>query len=111
MAAIGSIRKHGVLLIIIVGIALLAFLLGDFDKFTYIFSNKNVMVKVEGKQLNERYDQEFNQNLLLLKVFNNKQTLSELETYQMHEFTMEQILEEEVLNNQLKGLGIVFQMR
>ena len=108
MAAIGSIRKHGVLLIIIVGIALLAFLLGDFDKFTYIFSNKNVMVKVEGKQLNERYDQEFNQNLLLLKVFNNKQTLSELETYQMHEFTMEQILEEEVLNNQLKGLGIVF---
>lgn len=108
MAAIGSIRKHGVLLIIIVGVALLAFLLGDFDKFTYIFSNKNVMVKVDGKQLNEKYDQEFNQNLLLLKVFNNKQTLSETETYQMHEFTWEQILEEEVLNDQLKGLGIVF---
>ena len=51
MAAIGSIRKHGVLLLVIIGLALLAFILGDLSNVHRTFSNKYVMAKIDGKKM------------------------------------------------------------
>ena len=51
MAAIGAIRKHGVLLLVIIGLALLAFILGDLSNVTRTFSNKYVMAKIDGKKM------------------------------------------------------------
>lgn len=108
MAAIGAIRKHGVLLMIIIGIALLAFLVGDFNKLSTVFSDENTMAKIEGKKIDDQYRLEFEQNLALWKMFYNKTTLDENENYQVHDLTWNQILEEKVLDQQLKMLGITF---
>lgn len=108
MAAIGAIRKHGILLMIIIGIALLAFLLGDFNKLTSILSDKNTMAKIEGSKVDDQYRAEFEQNLALWKMFYDKTTLDENETYQVHDLTWNQILEEKLFDQQLKMLGITF---
>ena len=52
MAAIGAIRKHGVLLMVIIGVALLAFILGDFSKVTTFFSNKYTNHKAKKDSFN-----------------------------------------------------------
>ena len=41
MATLGSIRKHGVLLIVVVGIPTFAFMIGDFLSSSTTFFNRN----------------------------------------------------------------------
>jgi peptidyl-prolyl cis-trans isomerase D len=108
MAAIGAIRKHGVLLMVIIGFALLAFLLGDFDKLSTVLSDKNTMLKIDGKKVDQEYREEFEQNLALWKIFYNISTLEEAQNYQVHELTYNQIVEDKMLDKQLDKLGVTF---
>jgi len=108
MAAIGAIRKHGVLLMIIIGIALLAFLLGDFKQLSSVFSNDNTMAKIEGNKIDDQYRLEFDQTLALFKIVYEKSTLTENENYQVHDITWNTILEEKIYDQELKMLGITF---
>lgn len=108
MAAIGSIRKHGVALMIIIGLALLAFIVGDLSQVTRTFSNKNVMAKVDGKNIDKEYSAQYEQNTALMRLIQNKSSFDENETYQIHEMTWRQILQEKVLEKQLKALGMVY---
>lgn len=108
MAAIGAIRKHGVLLMIIIGIALLAFLVGDFNKLSTVFSNKNTMAKIDGNKVDDQYRLEFDQTLALFKIVYEKSTLTENENYQVHDITWNTMLEEKLYDQELKKLGITF---
>ena len=108
MAAIGSIRKHGILLMAIIGIALLAFVMGDVSKLSDFFSDKYTMVKINGKKLDEEYRTRLEQNTALWKIFYEKTTLDETETYQIHDMTWNQLLEQTILEQQLKDLGLQF---
>ena len=108
MAAIGSIRKHGVLLLVIIGVALLAFLLGDLNKVADMFSDRNTMVKINGTKFNDQYQKEFQQNLALWKIMYDKSSLEESENYQVHEMTWQQLVEGQLLDKELDKLGLVF---
>lgn len=108
MAAIGSIRKHGVALMIIIGLALLAFIVGDLSQVTRTFSNKNVMAKVDGKNVDKEYSAQYEQNTALMRLIQNKSSFDENETYQIHEMTWRQILQDKVMEKQLKALGMVY---
>ncbi|MEG2071061.1 MAG: SurA N-terminal domain-containing protein, partial [Bacteroidales bacterium] len=108
MAAIGAIRKHGVLLMVIIGIALLAFLLGDFTKLSTFFSDKYTMAKVDDEKIDAEYRLQYEQNTALWKLFYNKSSLDETETYQIHEMTWNQIIEDQLLNQQLEDLGLIY---
>ena len=108
MAAIGSIRKHGIFLMAIIGIALLAFVMGDVSKLSDFFSDKYTMVKINGKKLDEEYRTRLEQNTALWKIFYEKSTLDETETYQVHDMTWNQLLEQTILEQQLKDLGLQF---
>lgn len=108
MAAIGAIRKHGILLMVIIGFALLAFLIGDFNKLSSVLSDKNTMLKIDGKKVDQEYRDQYDQNLALWKIFYNKSTLEESETYQVHDMTYNQIVEMKMLDKQLEKLGVVF---
>ena len=108
MAAIGAIRKHGVLLMVIIGFALLAFLLGDFDKLSTVLSDKNTMLKIDGKKVDQEYREEFEQNLSLWKIFYNISTLEEAQNYQVHDLTYNQMVETNMLDKQLEKLGVTF---
>ena len=106
MAAIGSIRKHGILLMCIIGIALLAFVMGDVSKLSMFYSDKYTMVKINGNKLDDEYRIQLEQNTALWKVFYEKSTLEETETYQIHEMTWNNLLEQTIMDKQLKDLGL-----
>lgn len=108
MAAIGAIRKHGVLLTIIIGLALLAFIVGDFSSLRAIFSDQYTMASVNGEKLNDQYGKEYEENSALWKMLYNKQTLEETETYQIHELTWNNIVENKLLDKELDKLGIQY---
>lgn len=108
MAAIGSIRKHGVALMVIIGLALLAFILGDLSQVTRTFSNKNTMAKINGKRVDKEYSQQYEENTALMRLLQNKSSFDENETYQIHEMTWRQMLQDKVLEKQLAALGISF---
>lgn len=108
MAAIGAIRKHGVLLMVIIGLALLAFIVGDFSQVTTLLSDKYTVASVDGQKLNDQYSKEYEENTALWKMLYNKQTLEEAETYQIHDLTWNNIVENILLDKQLKKLGLQY---
>ncbi|MBO7490811.1 MAG: SurA N-terminal domain-containing protein [Bacteroidales bacterium] len=108
MAAIGSIRKHGVALMIIIGIALLAFILGDLSQVTRTFSNKNVMAKIDGKSVDQEYRTLYEQTTSLFRLLQNKSSFDENETAQIHETTWRSLIQEKILDKQLAALGLSY---
>lgn len=108
MAAIGSIRKHGVALMIIIGLAMLAFIVGDLSSVTRTFSNKNTMARIDGKKMDKVYSEQYEQNTALMRLIQNKSSFDENETYQIHEMTWRQILQDQVLDKQLAKLGLTY---
>ena len=108
MAAIGAIRKHGVLLMIIIGFALLAFIVGDFTNLTALFSDKYTMASVNGEKLNDQYSREYEENSALWKLLYDKQSLEETENYQIHELTWNNLVESKLLDEQLNKLGLQY---
>jgi peptidyl-prolyl cis-trans isomerase D len=108
MAAIGAIRKHGVLLTIIIGLALLAFIVGDFSSLRAIFSDQYTMASIDGEKLNDQYQKEYEENSALWKLLYNKQTLEETENYQIHELTWNNLVESKLLDKQLDKLGLQY---
>jgi len=108
MAAIGSIRKHGIFLMCIIGIALLAFVMGDISQLSGMFSDKYTMVKINGKNLDDEYRVRLEQNSALWKIFFELSSLDETYTSQVHETTWSQLLDQTIMEKQLKALGLSF---
>ena len=108
MAAIGAIRKHGVLLMIIIGFALLAFIVGDFTNLTALFSDRNTMARINRENLNDQYTKEYRENIARYKLLYDKQTLEEYEEYNIHSETWEELVESKLLDEQLTKLGLQF---
>lgn len=108
MAAIGAIRKHGVLLLVIIGLALLAFILGDLSNVTRVFSDKYTMAKIDGKKVDQEYSKRYEQNTALMRLLQGKSSFEDSEMYQFHEMTWNQMLQEQVLDKQLEKLGMAY---
>lgn len=108
MAAIGAIRKHGVLLLVIIGLALLAFILGDLSNVTRTFSNKYVMAKIDGKKMDQQYSKEYEENTALMKLLQKKTSFEDNEMYQIHEMTWQQMLQDKALDKELAKLGMTY---
>lgn len=116
MAAIGSIRKHGVLLMIIIGFALILFLLtGLFDNntlFRIFSSEKFTRAKIDGETVDEEYIALNSQLTSLFRMYQlleeRPATMGEAETFQIHEATWQQLIYEKAMDKEFKGLGINF---
>lgn len=106
MAAIGNIRKHYGLLVVIVGIALLAFVLGDLFKSTNSRQTTNVAT-VDGKKITyQDYSNLVNMNLENVKAQNGG-SLSTEDNYSVHANTLEQMIREIIMENEYEDLGLV----
>lgn len=106
MAAIGNIRKHYGLLVVIVGIALLAFVLGDLFKSTNSRQTTNVAT-VDGKKITyQDYSNLVNMNLENVKAQNGG-SLSTEDNYSVHANTLEQMIREIIMENEYNELGLV----
>ena len=112
MAAIGKIRKHGVALMIIIGIALLAFIVGDLTHVIPSITNRYLVVQVNDNKV--RYDRDntyqtyYEQNRLLFSFLQDNISGDEDFDAQIHEYTWEQFKHETLLDEQLNQLGMGF---
>jgi len=105
MAVIGSIRKRSGLLIIIIGVALAAFVLGDFVK-----SNPKRSVNigsVAGEEITIMdFNHEVDKNIENTKQQQNKERLTARETYTVREQTWEQMIHTLIMTEQYDELGV-----
>jgi len=106
MAVIGNIRKHSTFLIIIIGVALAAFVLGDFAKGGGGSREVNIG-SVAGEDItimdfNLKVDQ-FIQNT---KQQQNKERLTSDEIYRLKDDTWKQIVREILMEKEYEALGL-----
>ena len=106
MAAIGNIRKHYGLLVVIVGLALLAFVLGDLLKSSNSSRTTNVAIVGNEKITYQDYSNLVNLNLENAKA-NNGGSLTTDQNYSIHANTLEQMIREIIMKKEYKDLGLV----
>ncbi len=105
MAAIGRIRKHSALLVIVIGGALVAFILGDFMKKNHrrdVNAGKVNGVEISILDFNKKLDE----NLESTKQQQKKNSLSTNETFRVREQTWEQMVREMLMDDQYEALGL-----
>ena len=107
MAVIGTIRKQSGLLIIIIGIALAAFVLGDFLNPRGGSRQVVNIAEVLGEEINYTYfDAKYEQNLENQKRNQNKETFTPEETFRLKQQTFDQIVQSVILQKEYEKLGI-----
>ena len=105
MAAIGSIRKHSTLLVIVIGGALVAFILGDFMKKN---NRRDVNAgKVNGVEITIMdFNNKLDANIERTKKQQRTKSLTTNETFRVRTQTWEQIVRKILMDKQYKDLGI-----
>lgn len=106
MAAIGNIRKHYGLLVAFVGLALLAFVLGDLFKSTNSRQGTNVASVGNEKITYQDYSNMVSMNLENAKASNAGYITPE-QNYSIHASTLEQMIRDIVMKREYKDLGLV----
>jgi len=105
MAIIGEIRKHYWLLVAIIGVALLLFVLSDFQRKKGKQSNTIGVIageKIAITEFNKRVDE----NSEMQKANSGKENLTAEENYQVRQQTWQQVVNEIVMNKQYDMLGV-----
>ncbi|MBN2175395.1 MAG: peptidylprolyl isomerase [Bacteroidales bacterium] len=106
MALIGTIRKQSGLLVIIVGVALAAFVLGDFLKPRSGSRIVNI-AEVYGEDITySQFDSRYEKNLENTKRNQNKENLTAEEIFRLKQQTFDQIVQKIVLETEYQKLGI-----
>ncbi len=109
MATLQKIRDRGVLLVIVLGVALLAFILGDLlTSGTTLFNktkDKAFVVNGDIVSTTEYFDtvsewEEFQ------KMMNGENSLNETTTAQIREAVFQQMVSERILNSEAKKIGL-----
>ncbi len=105
MAAIGRIRKHSGLLLVIIGLALLAFILGDFVRKGQ--SHTNVLAEIDGENVSwNEFEKRFKDVEEKFKQQSGKENFTPEENFQIREYAWNMLLREYLLNNEYNKLGI-----
>lgn len=105
MAVIGKIRKHSGLLIVVIGIALAAFVLGDLSKASG--GRTNTVGEVNGEEISYKaFSSRVEQNLEYQKQQQRKQSLTPSESFFVREQTWNQFVNEILLEEEYSKLGL-----
>jgi peptidyl-prolyl cis-trans isomerase D len=105
MAIIGEIRKHYWLLVAIIGVALLLFVLSDFQRKQGKQTNTVGIIageKIAITEFNKRVDE----NSEMQKANSGKENLTAEESYQIRQQTWQQVVNEIVMSKQYDILGV-----
>ena len=110
MATLEKIRSRSVLLLIIVGLALLAFIVGDFVNSGSSFFNQKRMVvgEIDGEEVKiEDFFAAVDQMTTVYEIESNGQSLTEEMVEQVRQSTWETIVREKVLSKEASKIGMV----
>ena len=105
MAIIGEIRKHYWLLVAIIGVALLLFVLSDFQRKKGKQTNTIGTVAGEKIAISE-FNKRVEENTEMQKANSGKGNLTAEENYQVRQQTWNQVVNEIVMNKQYDMLGV-----
>ena len=105
MAIIGNIRKHSGLAVIIVGVAIAAFVIGDFGKKTKRNSNDIGIINGENIPYME-FNAKVEKNLENQKESSGKDKITEQETYQVRQSTWTTTVKEVLMGEEYDELGL-----
>lgn len=110
MATLEKIRSKSVLLIVIIGVALLAFIVGDaLTNSRNLFSDHNTVAKIGSKKIEyteyQRKREELNQQLEQMRQANPRQ-YANFDSQMLGQMAVEQLVGEKLLDNAVKALGI-----
>jgi len=109
MATLEKIRSKGVLLVVVVGLALLAFIVGDFLKegSTYFNKSRETVAKIVGEDINiKEYTAAIDQMTEVYKIETGKTELNEEMMTQLRQSVWESLVNEKILNAEAKKLGL-----
>lgn len=106
MALIGDIRKRSGLLIVIIGVALAAFVLGDFFSPKNQHRSFNIGV-IEGEEIPiQGFNQRFEENLNMRRQSQNQENITAQEQFNIRQSTWEELVREIVLGNNYSQIGL-----
>ncbi|MBU8891295.1 MAG: SurA N-terminal domain-containing protein [Bacteroidales bacterium] len=110
MATLEKIRNRaGVLVAVVIGVALLAFILGDFfNSGGALFSNSQFEIaEISGKSIPyQKYQKELNDIMEITKFSSGESTLDETATERIRQQTWTQMVREYVLEDEYDELGV-----
>jgi peptidyl-prolyl cis-trans isomerase D len=109
MATLEKIRNKAGLLVIVVGLALFAFIIGDFlnSGSTYFKQNQQKVVEINGKSVDiQDYQQRIEEMSEIVKMQTGSANLSEDYTVQIRQSVFDALVQETVLNEELEQLGM-----
>lgn len=107
MATLGKIRKHGVLLLVVVGIALLAFIIGDGVKAIGPSKNIRNVGEVNGDKISvEEYQKAINEYEEVVRFARGSNTISEAEVAQIKDEVWNQLVSAKLVEDEVGKLGI-----
>lgn len=105
MAVIGRIRKQSGLLVIIIGVALAAFVLGDFVKKSP--KNANIIAEIAGEKISPvDFNKQVEENMQIRKQNAGRENLTAAESYEIRQSTWTQMINEVVMTKQYDELGV-----
>jgi peptidyl-prolyl cis-trans isomerase D len=106
MAIIGRIRKHSGLALIIVGVALAAFVIGDFGKKRMKSTNEIGYVNGEAISAQE-FNSKVEENIQMQKDNSGNEKVTEEETYSIRQSTWNNLVKDVIMQGEYDNLGIV----
>lgn len=105
MALIGKIRQRSALLVVVIGVALAAFILGDFAKRT----NRHQMNigTINGENISiQEFNKKFDENVKATQQQQNNEHLSQDEMYRLRESTWSQMVQNMIMQSEYDKLGL-----
>jgi len=109
MAVLDKIRSKGVLLVAAVGLALLAFIVGDFlnSGSSYFNKSKEIVANIVGEDINiKEYSESIEQMTEVYKIETGKTELDEQMMTQLRNSVWESLVNEKILNAEAEKLGL-----
>lgn len=109
MATLEKIRSKGVLLVVVVGLALFAFIIGDFlkDGSTFFNQSREVVAKIEGEDIKiQDYSAAIDQMTEVYKIETGKAEVNEEMMTQLRTSVWESLVNEKILNAEAKKIGL-----
>lgn len=107
MATLGKIRKHGWLLLVVIGIALLAFIVGDGIKALGPSKNIRNVGEINGDKISvEEYQKAVNEYEEVVRFARGNNTITEAEVAQIKDEVWNQMVSTKLIEDEVSRLGI-----
>ncbi len=108
MAVIGTIRKHSALAVILIGVAIAAFIVSDFSPAKGEGETAFLpMGTIAGEEITVTdYNRRVDENLEMQRANQNKENLTAQETYDIRQSTWNQYLNEIIMGKEYERLGL-----